>query len=370
MHRAIMACTLLMCLAAVPAFAQLGALSACDYEPPESRIYDLGVQGSFNWYDGPYADDRNRSMSATLISEYTSLFSSPSSGWAVDGRAEVRRDGVAWGADLVGSGSLSMFFNEDLFGVGAVGFDASTDTGYELDVTAGIGQGRFRDVTPLAQATEIQNTLLDLGELLAPIGNITLLELAQILGEVGPSNEDKVVRLSQQLVDTELVLGDELGVRALLAIEDVLNSNDTRLCGYDVQARLGVSARFLPEFSLASTGIVSGRYAVVPTPVSRFRASGEAKVRLAHPEEVSLIAEASYSHRLPDGWTGRLDYRIALDREWTAPDTTTLSHTLFASLNLQVFDSAGLSLVGSAQHKTGDEELTFSLSVYLEAEIF
>jgi len=370
MNRAILVCGVLLALATVSVAAQLGALSACDYEPPESRIFDLGVQGSLNWYDGPYTDDRNRTMSAALISEYNSLYSSPSSGWAVDGRAEIRRDGASWGADLVGSGSLSMFFSEDLFGVGAIGFDASTDTGYELDLTAGIGQGRFRDVTPLAQATEIQNTLLDLGELLAPIGNRTLLDLAQILGEVGPTNEDKVVRLAQELVQTELVLGEELGVRGLLAVERVLTSNDTRLCGYDIQARLGASARFLPTFSIASTGILSGRYAIVPTPVSRFRADVEAKARLAHPEEVSIVAEASYLHRLPDGWTGRIDYRIALDREWSATDVTTLSHTLFASLNLQVFDAAGLSVVGIAQHKTGDEELTFSLSVYLEAEIF
>ena len=34
-------------------------ITVCNYESPESRISDLALQGSFNWYDGPYADDRD-----------------------------------------------------------------------------------------------------------------------------------------------------------------------------------------------------------------------------------------------------------------------------------------------------------------------
>jgi len=51
-------------------------LSVCDYEPPESRIADLSLLGSFNWVDGPYADDRNRSISASLVGDYTGIYSS------------------------------------------------------------------------------------------------------------------------------------------------------------------------------------------------------------------------------------------------------------------------------------------------------
>jgi len=192
----------------LPAVVQGGMLSVCDYESPESRISDLGLQGSFNWYDGPYADDRNRAISASVVVDYDMLSSSAAFGQAVDARGEIRGADAGWTADLSGSGSLQTFFSDDLFGVGAVNLDASTRTGLELDLTAGVGTGRFRNVTPLAQAIRIQNDLLDLGELQAPIANETLLDLARIIGEVGPTDEEKVVGVAERLVATELVPGD------------------------------------------------------------------------------------------------------------------------------------------------------------------
>ena len=55
-------------------------LSVCDYAAPESRLSDLRLQGSFQWYDGPYLDDRERAVSATVNADYGYLFSSPTSG--------------------------------------------------------------------------------------------------------------------------------------------------------------------------------------------------------------------------------------------------------------------------------------------------
>jgi hypothetical protein len=365
-------------------------LSMCDYAPPESRIVDLSVLGSFNWVDGAYADDRNRSMSASLVGDYTAMFSSPSFGQDIDVRTEFRADDNGWIASLFGSGSLRSFFpvgtadagNADagaadvsnemaLFGVGAIGFALSTRSGIELDLTGGVGTGRFRDVTPLAQAIAIQNALLDLGELLAPVSNETLLDFAQILGVVGPSDDEKVVQLVDRLASTELILGEDLGVRGLLALEDILSSSDeTRLCGRDLQARVGVSALILPQLSVATTAIVQARYAAVPDPVSQFDSSAEAKVRVLHPEQMSVQAEVAYARRLPDGWTARAEYRVALDRMWTDAAATVIEHIASANLTTQVFGIVGLSLVGSAQYRTGDEELTLSLAVYMETDLF
>jgi len=364
-------------ISSLPAVGLGGTLSVCNYEPPESRISDLGLQGSFNWYDGPYADDRNRAISASLVGNYTGIYSSASFGQVVDARTEMRADENGWTASLSGSGSLRSFFaaervvSADLFGVGVVGFDASTRTGLEFDLTGGVGTGRFRDVTPLAQAIWIQDELLDIGELLAPVTNEALLDLAQILGGVAQTDDEKVVLLVDRLVATELVPGDELGVRGLLAIEEILTSGDvTRLCGRDIQARVGVSAILYPEFSLATTGILLVRYAAVPDPVSQFDSSAEAKLRLARPEEMSAQAELSYARRLPDGWTARAEYRLNIDRMWSDPNATVISHAASGSLTTQIFGSTGLSLVGGAQYRTDDEEVTLSLTVYMETDLF
>ena len=368
---------MMLLIFSLPTVVLGGALSVCDYEPPESRITDLGLLGSFHWVDGAYADDRNRAVSASLVCDYASIYSSPSFGQAVDARTEFRADDNGWTASLFGSGSLRSFFAAeqlavaDLFGVGVVGFSASTRAGLEIDLTGGIGTGRFRDVTPLAQAIWIQNELLDLGELLAPVSNETLLDLAQILGGIDVTDDEKVVGLVDRLVATELVPGEDLGVRGLLAIEDILSSGDeTRLCGRDFQARIGVSAMLYPEFSLATTGILLVRHAVVPDPVSQFDSSAEAKIRLARPEQMNIQADVSYARRLPDGWTARAEYRVSVDRMWTDSTATVVSHAASGSLTTKIFGSVGLSLVGSAQYLTGDEEVTLSLSVYMETDLF
>ena len=353
------------------------ALSVCSYEPPESRISDFGLLGSFNWYDGPFADDRNRAISASLVGDYTGMTSSATFGQALDARTEIRADDNGWTASVFGSGSLRSFFAAeqlaaaDVFGVGVVGFSASTRAGIELDLTGGMGTGRFRDVTPLAQAIWIQNELLDLGELLAPVSNETLLDLAQVLGSIDVSDDEKVIQLVDRLIATDLVPGEDLGVRGLLAIEEILKSGDeTRLCGHDIQARLGVSAMLVPEFSLATTGILLVRYAAVPDPVSQFDSSAEAKIRLAHPEQMNIQAKISYARRLPDGWTARAEYRLAFDRGWSNVEEMAVSHAASGSLTTQIFGSVGLSLVGSAQYYTGDEEATLTLAVYMETDLF
>ena len=378
MNRIVRCVIAVVILASLSSASVLSAsLTVCDYESPESRIVDLSLLGSFNWVDGAYADDRNRSISASFVGDYTAMASSPSFGQDLDVRTEFRADDDGWTASLFGSGSLRSFFeNEELvtselFGVGAVGFALSTRSSIEVDLTAGLGAGRFRDVTPLAQAIAIQDELLDLGELLAPVSDTALLDLARILGTVGPTDDEKVVELVDRLVATDLLAGVDLGVRGLLAVEDVLLSSDeTSLCGRDLQARVGLSAMFVPEFKLSTTGIVVARYAAVPDPVSQFTSSAEMKIRLLQPDQMNVLAKVAYARRLPDGWTARADYRLNVDRMWSDLTATVFSHAASANLTTQIFGAVGLSLVGSAQYITGDEELTLSLALYMEADLF
>jgi len=362
--------TLLVIGLSAAARAQQRILSVCDYEPPESRISDLGLQGSFSWFDGPFADDRNRAFAATLTSDYNGLYSSNSYAQRLDAHAEFRANTGGWTADLEGAGSLLSFLNEDVFAVGVFGIDASNDVRLEVDLTGGVGTGRFRDVTPLAQAIRIQNALLDLGELLAPVSNAALLDLARILGEVGPTADKRFVALVERLEETELLRSEGLDVRGLLEIDRILaEPGISRLCGSDAQIRLGATAMLIPELRISATGILLGRYALVPDPVSQVEASAQAKIRVAEPDQMSITGDLSYVRRLPDGWTARAAYRLDIDRMWTTSDATTIMHGLSSSLTTQVLGSVGLSLVANAEHRTGDEEITFSLGVHLEADL-
>ena len=351
--------------------AQQRLITVCDYEPPESYVTGLAIQGSFSWFDGPYSDDRNRVLAASMTADYGSLRSSESFARQLDARAEIRGRTAGWTGDVEGTGSLTSFFDERLFAVGAFGIDASIAERLEVDLTAGVGHGRFRDVTPLARAILIQNALLDLGELLAPVSNEALLDLAQILGEVGPSDEERIVLLVERLLETELLRGEEMDVRGLLEIDRILEESGTsRLCGSDTQVRIGISALLLPEPLVSSTGVVQARYALVPDPVSQVESRIEAKIRLAHLEQMDVTGSISYDRQLPEGWTARAEYRLEFDRMWTDTEEVSCFHAVSSSLTTQILGSIGLSLVANAEYRTGDEEITFSLGLHLEADVF
>ena len=345
-------------------------LSVCDYEPPESRLTSLNLQGSFQWYDGPYADDRTRTISLSAGADYGLLFSSPSSGHRVDATAELRGSAAELTFVVRGDGDLKTFWTNDVFGLGAFGVDAS-DESLELDLTAGLGTGRFRDVTPMAKAVRIQNELLDLGILLAPLESGSLLALAQILGDAASTDEERIVALAERLTSTGLVSNDDLGVRGLLAIEEIIASSEGgRLCGRDVQARIGVAAIVAPEPSIATTGVLLHNLAFVPDPVSQLTSRASCKVRLAHLGQLSAELDVSYSRRLPDGWTARANYRFTADRGWSEPGKSQFVHDLSANLTTQLLDAIGVSFSGELRYESGDEELTTSLTVHFAYDLF
>jgi len=344
--------------------------SVCSYDPPESRVSDLSIAGSLTWFDGPYSDDRERAVAANLVADFTGLTSSASFGRTLDGHAEVRGTTSGWSADLAGSGTLRSFLREDLFVVAALGLDGSSRSTLELDLSGGVGSGRFRDVTPLARAIRIQDALLDLGELLAPIGSAALLDIAQVLGEVGPTDDERVIRVVDRIVETELLSNEDLGVQGLLTIEEILEENNgVRYCGRDVQVRVGGTARLLPTFSLSGTGTLLARYAAVPDPVSQVESSLLARFRLVDPSQMSVEADLSYARLLPDGWTASAEYRFAIDRMWTDPTETAFSHALSAGLTTKVFGSIGLQVACNAEYHTGDEEITLNLTIHVEADL-
>jgi len=343
-------------------------VSLCDYTPAESRVLDVRLQGSFQWYDGPLTDDRALSMSGSA--DYGFVYASSTTGRRLDAAVELRGNEAGWPFSARGDGDLKMFWNDDLFALAALGANASED-GLEADLTIGMGVGRFHDVTPLAKAIRVQDALLDLGVLLAPLENEPLLALARIVGEVGPTKEDRTIAAADHLLATGLVRDGVLGVRGLLAMEEILTSAEGgRVCGRDVQARIGLSALLLPELSVATTGVLLYNLALVPDPISQITANASCKLRLARPGELSGDLSAAYTRRMPEGWTARAVYRLTVDRGWSRPGETRVGHVLSASLTTQLFGAIGLSFAGELRHETGDEEISSSLTVHLAYDLF
>jgi hypothetical protein len=357
-------------LCVVGAWAQQPPSSVCAYDPPESRVLDLMVQGAFEWYNAPSVMSEERTLSASFLAEFHALRSSATNAQQAEARAEARGSDSSWTLAVDGAGSLTTYLEEDLFGIAALGISTDTGRGAEIDLTAGVGTGRFRDVTPMARAIRVQNALLDVGQLLAPVGQARLGEMAQILGEVGPTDDDKLTRVADLLQETGLLPENDLSIRGWLAMEAALSSTEpSRLCGRDVQARLGATAVLGLDVSVSATGMLLARYAVVPDPVSQWSGDLEIRFRVARPEQMSIRGDVFYTRRIPDGWATRVGYRIEVDRRWREDDTSWVQHELTARLSTRVLGNVGLSLVGELGHQTGDDKLTLSLSLRLEADL-
>jgi len=95
-------------LVGVGAWGQ-SVLSVCDYAPPESHLTGLSLQGSFLWYDGPYADDRTRSLTAKVAADYSLLVSTETSGHELAALTEVRFADGALSYDVSGTGDLKAY---------------------------------------------------------------------------------------------------------------------------------------------------------------------------------------------------------------------------------------------------------------------
>jgi len=344
-------------------------LSPCDYAPAESSFVRLSTEGSLQWYDDAYADDRGSSLSGSALADFQQIYASGSFGYRLEANAELllRLEDLQIEASV--AGDYKRYLRDDIFTVGAVELTGDSTDGFEANATGGFGAGRFRDVTPLAKAIKIQNAFLDTGILLAPLEETILLEAAQTLGEVGPTQDEKIAQIEQLLLKTGLIKDDDIGARGLLQLEGIVTSlEEARLCGWDVQARVGVSASAWPFEGLVDTLVLDWNWAVVPVPVLQWAANATLKLRPTQWESYVADLELATSQRLRESWRLRADYRLSYDHLWSGANPT-VDHRLHASLLAEIAANLSVSLTGEIGYETGDEEPTAMLTVHLAYDI-
>jgi len=340
-------------------------ISPCDYAPAESSFVRLSTEGSLQWYDDAYTDDRGSSLSGSALADFRHIVASGSFAYRLEANTELSLRPEDLQIEASVAGDYKRYVRNDVFTVGAVELAGDSTDGFEANATGGFGAGRFRDVTPLAKAIKIQNAFLDAGILLAPLEEAVLLEVAQSLGEVGSTQQEKIAGVEQLLLETGLVKDGEIGALGLLRLEEIVASlEEARLCGWDVQARVGVSASAWPFEGLVDTLVLDWNWAVVPTPVLQWVANATLKLRPTQWEHYVAELELATSRRLQGSWRLRADYRLSYDHLWSDADPT-VDHRLHASLLAEVAANLSVSLTGEISYESGDEEPTAMLTVHL-----
>ncbi len=344
----------------------------CDYTPAESHYAQLSVQGTYLWHSAPSLSHASSTHGGSFRALFASLFDSTEFAYTVDGNGSLTLSVGGPDLKLAGSGSAKRYVTGDVFGVGSVSAGYATGTGLALDLTGGLGVGRFRDVTPLARAIHVQNALLDLGVLLGPVTPDTLLSLARVFGQAGATLAEMLDLAQRLLEQSGLVQGGHLDVRALLTIQDVLSSTEgARLCGWEAAAQVGFSVAGSPTPTVSEALKLTVRSALVPGPVSQWlaRVSWISGFRLL--DRHAVDASISYGTRILGNWWAQVGYGFSRDRGWSAPGPFPVDrHHLTASLVSRITPALKLLLVFDLVFATGYEKPEETLTVQFNWDVF
>jgi len=345
--------------------------SPCAFTPAESHFAHFNVQASFQWFQDQFSPPRTSTSTGTLLVDSTEIVDSATFGWRLDGKSRVALDTTGLDLSLTGSGNLKRYLENDTFGIGALNVSYDVSTGLEGDLTGGLGIGRFRDVTPLAKAIRIQNQFLDEGTLLGPLPDDLLQQLAQTIGEVSPSAMERLATIEREIEGSGLVQGGSLGALALLEIEDILASTEeARLCGWEVQARVGLAANAFPRAKVSEALALTWNLALVPDPVSQWGASANWTSGLNLFERYSFRASLSYGRRISGTWRIRARYDLSRDQSWTTTGTTPFDHhQVSATLLSQLSPKLSLTVNLELDYETGYERPTMTLTVQLSYDV-
>jgi hypothetical protein len=299
---------LLLLLWAVPALA----LNICQYQAPTTNILRALAGFNYRYLEDPATPGPDINTGKfSLSGEW--LVDSPLQGVGLSFQGEVSLYNLALASLFTQvSGTYRQYPFSDLAYFVFGGVEGLLDSRFVrpgVELRAGVGYGRFADVTPLVRALRIEEKLLQRGVLLAALRETTLLRLAQEIGrsQVYPSLSDLAAALAK-IISTETQRA--LDPRSILLIEEVLQEAGLeRYCGWTVQFGLGYAlsrpqAGSLISFNLALQG------AVTPDPRSQILFKTDLSAPYQVFEEYTLNLSAVYSYRLNETTTFSAQYLL------------------------------------------------------------
>jgi len=288
-------------------------INLCNYVSPETNLSDLKLSMSYRYFDDGATAGVETSGGRVAL-DFGQLYDSPNIGFTLAGSGEILLTRLAPSAGLgEASGTFRYYLTEDapLFGFG--GLETSIATGQPqpgVSVRAGVGYGRFSDVTPLAKAVTMEKELLKVEAISQPLGDGTLMAIARAIGR--RIEFASVKDLAAEVVSLiQAGSGVTLAPRQVLMVEDVvIATGDSRNCGWAVQA--GVGYELVDAYAGARDLLLtaSADAALAPDPASQllFRASFSGPFQIM--DENTLTLRTSYDRALSETSTLLLAYSL------------------------------------------------------------
>ena len=291
--------------------ASAAPLSVCSYISPETNLQSLGLSMSYRYYDD-WATPGVDASGGRAALDFSRLYDSPDFGYTLTGNAELLLANFLPTSGLGdAAGTFRYYFTQDAPAFGFGGVEASVATGQPqpaVHISAGLGYGRFSDVTPLAKAFKIETELLKANAIRNPLGDSALMGIAKVIGTVYASTKDQVADVVNQI---QVASGVALDPRLVLKVEDlVLATGDERFCGWAVQA--GVGYQLVDPYNQPQGFLVtaSADAAFVPNPDGQvlFHAGLSGPLNIL--DQNTLRVRASYDYVLSETSLLRATYTL------------------------------------------------------------
>ncbi len=292
--------------------ASAAPLSMCSYVSPETALASLDLSISYRYFDD-WATPGVDSSGGRAGLVYNRLYDSPSFGYTLSGDVELLlADFFPTSGQADAAGTIRYFLMEDVPTFGFGGVEASISTGQlqpAVHVSAGLGYGRFNDVTPLAKAFKIEMELLKSNAIPMLLSDTTLMSVAKVIGskEYASINDQVADAVSQIQSDS----GVTLSPRQVLMVEDlILATDDSRYCGWSVQA--GVGYQLIDPYNQSQGFLVtaSADAAFVPNPDGQFLFHAGLSGPINFMNQNTIKVRGSYDYILSETSSLRATYTL------------------------------------------------------------
>ena len=257
------------------------AVPLCEYRSPVTRLSDLALSFAYQYYNDPFGVPEQDLNQGQFTVEYVALFDQPEYGYDVT----IRNDMLISVLDVstyttFANGNFKRYFisGQDFFAY--AGGSARSSSEFQtlgLSVDAGVGCGRFVDVTPLARATRIDNYLVDRGTLSEHLHPLDLRILADEIGS--RAKYDSTAALLAAIQDVIEGSGYiRLGGLDALDISEITqliqSEGFSRYCGWDL--KFGLGFELIDPSGESNDLLLTGsfNYAFATTPNEQFLIQG------------------------------------------------------------------------------------------------
>jgi hypothetical protein len=294
------------------------SLSLCDYRVPVTNILDMRLSSYYQYLDYPATPGPDQSQ-GRLVLGYNQLFDSPALGFTLTGSfdstfSNLRVIGVAGEAAGTGRrylGRMGAPLPPPYFVFGEFRSTVNTEAVQPgLELRAGLGYGRFTDVTPLSKAFLIERSLMREGEIAAPLPDHTLLFVAQEIGR-RVEYEELADLVSAIAALIEEASGTTLSARAISEIARIVEEPGWgRYCGGTVQFGLGFEVLDPMGGPRDFLFTAAAAAAVAPEPGSQLLLHADFSGPYNLWEQYTFSIAPSFDYRLNDITTFTAEYSL------------------------------------------------------------